>query len=72
MRRNEDSYGVFLEKPGSKRPLERTRLRKKMVSQQSCILKQKGREAVDWFLWLSIRTIVGFLVPERSKGLFTC
>ena len=34
MLRKGDPYGVFLEKPGSKRPIGRIRLREKMISQQ--------------------------------------
>jgi len=42
MLRKEDSYGIFLEKPGSKRPLGRTRLRKENDMKQLCILNKKG------------------------------
>jgi len=47
MLRKGDSYGVFLEKPGNKRPIGRTRLRKKISQRPYILNKRVGRLSTD-------------------------
>jgi hypothetical protein len=47
MLRKGDSYGIFLENPGSKRPLGRTKLRKENDITIAVYLTLKGWEDVD-------------------------
>jgi hypothetical protein len=71
MLRKGDSYGVFLEKPGSKRPLGRTRLRENISQEPHILNKKGGRLSTDSFGSES-RPMVLILVPERSKRFLTC